>query len=55
MDTNTVIENFFNTIPDANLIQIAENDWDMLLILCMSLTLDIQLYSESLKKRNLVS
>jgi len=37
---------FFNTIPDDVLIQIAEKDWDSLVSLCMALALDIQLLEE---------
>jgi hypothetical protein len=52
---DTVIEHFFNTVPDDAIIKIAEKDWSMLIVLCMGLTLDIQLYSESLYKKGLVS
>lgn len=52
---DTVIDNFFNTVPDSTIIKIAENDWSMLEFLCMGLTLDVQLYSESLEKKSLAS
>jgi hypothetical protein len=55
MKNDIVIEHFFNTVSDDAIIKIAEMDWNMLIVLCMGLTLDIQLYSESLRKRNLVS
>lgn len=39
---------FFQTIPDDVLMQIAINDWESLERLCLALTLDIQLLKESL-------
>jgi hypothetical protein len=39
---------FFQTISDNLLIQIAINDWESLERLCFALTLDIQLLKESL-------
>jgi hypothetical protein len=38
---------FFQTIPDDILMQIAINDWESLERLCFALTLDIQLLKES--------
>jgi hypothetical protein len=52
---DVVIEHFFNTVSDDAIIKIAEKDWSMLVVLCMGLTLDVQLYSESLHKTSLVS
>ena len=37
---------FFLSIPDDLLIQIAENDWESLEAICSALTLDIQLLKE---------
>jgi hypothetical protein len=37
---------FFQTIPDDLLIQIAMQDWESLERLCVALTLDIQLLKE---------
>lgn len=39
---------FFETIPDDLLIQIAFEDWGSLKRLCIALTLDLQLLKESL-------
>ena len=38
---------FFMSLPDDVLIQIALNDWQSLEQLCTALTLDIQLLNES--------
>ena len=49
---------FFNSIPDDILAKIAQYDWDALERLCIALTIDVQLYLESIdkeKKRDLVS
>jgi len=49
---------FFNSIPDDVLAKIAQYDWDALERLCIALTIDVQLYLESIdkeKKRDLVS
>jgi len=39
---------FFQTIPDELLMQIAINDWELLERLCFALTIDVQLLKESL-------
>jgi hypothetical protein len=39
---------FFQTIPDDTLVQVAINDWKSLERLCFALTLDIQLLKKSL-------
>jgi len=48
---------FFNSIPDDVLAKIAEYDWDALERLCIALTLDVQLLTESLdrEKKSLAS
>lgn len=42
---------FFESIPNDLLIQIAYNDWGALERLCVALTLDIQLVNEDLKRQ----
>jgi hypothetical protein len=39
---------FFQSLPDDLMVQIAINDWRSLERLCFALTLDIQLLKESL-------
>jgi hypothetical protein len=39
---------FFQTLPDKLLLEIAINDWESLEKLCMALTIDVQLLKESL-------
>jgi hypothetical protein len=39
---------FFQTLPDDLLLQIAMYDWESLEKLCIALTLDIQLLKEEL-------
>lgn len=53
---------FFNTLPDELLVEIAENDWESLETLCMALTLDMELVRQeyndpkkSKKKKDLAS
>tara|TARA_R110000822_G_scaffold180992_1_gene320675 strand:+ start:70 stop:252 length:183 start_codon:yes stop_codon:yes gene_type:complete len=38
--------NFFLSIPDDLLVQIAKNDWESLENLCIALTIDVQLMKE---------
>ena len=45
IDTGFALD-FFLSIPDDLLIQIAEKDWESLKRLCDALTLDIQLLKE---------
>lgn len=46
---------FFESIPDDLLTEIAINDWEALKRLCIALTLDIQLITEviEVKKKHL--
>jgi hypothetical protein len=49
---------FFNSIPDDILAKIAQYDWEALERLCVALTIDVQLYLESIdkeRKRDLAS
>lgn len=46
MNINGGAIEFFLSIPDDLLIQIAENDWESLEAICNALTLDIQLLKE---------
>ena len=49
---------FFNSIPDNVLAKIAQYDWEALERLCVTLTIDVQLYLESIdkeRKRDLAS
>ena len=41
---------FFNSIPDDILAKIAQYDWEALERLCVALTIDVQLYLESIDK-----
>ena len=57
MKINGTSIEFFQSIPDDLLIQIASDDWGALERLCIALTLDIQLINEEvehyLKKKDL--
>lgn len=62
MKINGSTIDFFNTLPDELLVEIAENDWESLKNLCMALTLDIELVKQeyndpkkSKKKKDLAS
>ena len=46
MNINGGAIEFFLSIPDDLLIQIAANDWESLKAICNALTLDIQLLKE---------
>lgn len=46
MNINGGAIEFFLSIPDDLLVQIAENDWESLEAICNALTLDIQLLKE---------
>ena len=39
--------NFFNNISDDILIELTQNDWDSLELLCSALTIDLQLLKEN--------
>jgi len=49
MKINGTSIEFFQSIPDDLLIQIASNDWDALERLCIVLTLDVQLITEEIE------
>lgn len=49
MKINGTSVEFFQSIPDDLLIQIAYNDWDALERLCVALTLDVQLLKEEME------
>ena len=57
MKINGTSIEFFQSIPDDLLIQVASDDWGALERLCIALTLDIQLINEEvehyLKKKDL--
>jgi len=38
---------FFETLPDEVLIDIAVNDWESLIAICMALSIDLQLIEEN--------
>jgi hypothetical protein len=47
---NSAIE-FFQSIPDDVMVEIAINDWSALERLCVAITLDIQQIEEYLEKK----
>ena len=47
MNINNGALEFFLSIPDDMLVQIAEHDWESLENICVALTLDIQMLKES--------
>jgi hypothetical protein len=51
---NDIYENIFdfvNNVPDEVLIQMTIKDWRYIESLCLALTLDIQVYTESKQKQ----
>jgi hypothetical protein len=47
------IENYFNVIPDEDLVMLAEHDWESLENFCMLLTLDLKLNEQDALPYNL--
>ena len=45
INANSALE-FFNEIPDNVLSRIAAYDWETLKVLCLALTLDLQILEE---------
>jgi len=43
---------FFQSLPDDLMVQIAVNDWEALESLCIALTLDYQLVTEYYEKKS---
>jgi hypothetical protein len=52
-DTQTVADEFFKTIPDKLLIEMAQYDWVSLHKICIALTLDLQLIEETEARKKL--
>ena len=47
INTQTIADEFFETMPDELLIKMALHDWVSLKKLCIGLTLDLQLIEEA--------
>ena len=47
------IKNYFNDIPDKDLIMLAEHDWESLEDFCILLTLDLELIEQDISLHNL--
>jgi hypothetical protein len=52
-NTQTVADEFFKTIPDKLLIEMAQYDWVSLHKICIALTLDLQLIKETEERKRL--
>jgi hypothetical protein len=49
-NSQELITEFFETIPDSLLVRMATNDWKALRSICIALTLDLQLIEEQKEK-----
>jgi hypothetical protein len=47
------IKNYFNDIPDEDLVMLAEHDWGSLEDFCLLLTLDLELIEQYISLHNL--
>ncbi len=55
INTQDVVDEFFETIPDNLLINMALYDWSSLKKVCIVLTLDLQLIEEQEKRKKIKS
>jgi hypothetical protein len=52
-NTQSVADEFFATIPDDLLIEMATNNWGALRKVCIALTLDLQMIEEQEERKKL--
>jgi hypothetical protein len=48
-----IADEFFKTIPDRVLVEMAQYDWDSLKKICIALTLELQMLEEQEKRKKL--
>jgi len=52
-NTQHVADEFFRTIPDRVLVEMAQYDWDSLKKICIALTLELQMLKEQEERKKL--
>ena len=52
-NTQHVADEFFRTIPDRVLVEMAQYDWDSLKKICIALTLELQILEEQEERKKL--